>query len=73
MSMRNRNKKGFLATCTKSIDAITGICTIYDKNNHVRAFVNEKEKTITLREFGYEYDTQLIRDLFWDYKLKGVI
>lgn len=73
MSMRNRNKKGFLATCTKEIDEKTGMGIIYDKNNHIRALINEKEKTITVKDFGYEYHTQLIKDLFWDYKVRGVI
>lgn len=64
------NVKGFLAKCSKKYieeDAYM----ILDRNGKHRATVSEGEKIIRLNwDIGYEYHTQLIRDLYSDYEEK---
>lgn len=63
-------RKGFLAKCSKKyIEEDTYM--ILDYNSKHRATVSEGEKIIRLNwDIGYEYHTQLIRDLYSDYEEK---
>ncbi|MGL6185642.1 MAG: hypothetical protein ACRC1T_09720 [Clostridium chrysemydis] len=63
-------RKSFLAKCSKK-HVKDEIYLILDHNNVHRATIDEKDKTIRLnKDKGFEYHTQLIRDLYFDYEEK---
>lgn len=63
-------RKSFLAKCNKK-HVKDGIYLILDHKNVHRAIIDENDKTIRLnKDEGFEYHTELIRDLYFDYKEK---
>lgn len=61
-------RKGFLSKCKKK-EVAEGMFFIYSGNNNYMATVNENNKTIRLDKNNYDYHSNLVRDLFWDYRL----